>query len=74
MPDLDSSLPDWLIDVPGSADVFKRYGLDSSCGGKSLEYVCRQAGLDPEQVLRELQALEQSSADSAKRSQAFRHS
>ena len=57
MLDGDSTLPDWLIDVPASAAVFKRYGLDTSCGGKSLDYVCRQAGVDPEVVLRELQEL-----------------
>jgi iron-sulfur cluster repair protein YtfE (RIC family) len=74
MPDLDSSLPDWLIDVPGSALVFQRYNLDTSCGGKSLDYVCREVGLDPHQVLAELQALQQPSTDSTKRSQAFRHS
>lgn len=54
MPDLDSSLPDWLIDAPASAAVFKRFGLDTSCGGKSLEYVCCQAGIDPRRVLHEL--------------------
>jgi iron-sulfur cluster repair protein YtfE (RIC family) len=57
MPDGDSTLPDWLIDVPASAAVFKRYGLDTSCGGKSLGYVCRQAGIDPEHILRELRSL-----------------
>ena len=58
MPDLDSSLPDWLIDVPASAAVFKRYNLDTSCGGKSLDYICRQSGIDPEIILIELQSLE----------------
>jgi regulator of cell morphogenesis and NO signaling len=61
MPDGDSSLPDWLIDVPASAAVFAQYGLDTSCGGKSLDYVCRQAGLDPEQVLAELRVVERQS-------------
>ena len=61
MPDLDSSLPDWLIDVPASAAVFKRWNLDTSCGGKSLDYICRQSGIDPRQVLNELQALQRPS-------------
>ncbi|OAI53505.1 hypothetical protein AYO47_04675 [Planctomyces sp. SCGC AG-212-M04] len=74
MPDLDSSLPDWLIDVPGSAVIFQRYNLDDSCGGKSLEYICRQAGLDPQQVLAELRSLMQPSTDSTTRTQPFRHS
>ena len=55
LPDLDSSLPDWILDVPGADAVFRRWGLDDSCGGKSLEYVCRQAGIDPDVVLAELQ-------------------
>jgi regulator of cell morphogenesis and NO signaling len=55
-PELDWSLPDWLIDRPSSLAVFERLGLDYSCGGKSLEYVCRERGLDPKAVLQELRA------------------
>ena len=44
--------------LTASAAVFARYGLDTSCGGKSLDYVCRQAGVDPEQVLEELRSLD----------------
>ena len=53
--DLETSVPDWLIDHPETQDVFERYGIDCSCGGKSLEYACRQRGLEPITVLRELQ-------------------
>jgi len=54
VPDHDSPLPEWILDVPASADVFDRWGLDTSCGGKSLDFVCRQAGLDPAVVLADL--------------------
>lgn len=49
--DLHTSLPDWIIDYPETATVFKELGIDVSCEGKSLEYVCRQQGLDPQLVL-----------------------
>jgi regulator of cell morphogenesis and NO signaling len=56
-PDLDSSLPDWVIECPPALRVFERIGLDYSCGGKSLEFVCRERGLDPTEVLNELLSL-----------------
>ena len=52
--DLNTSLPDWIIDHPESERVFKLLELDTSCEGKSLEYVCRQRGLEPQEVLRQL--------------------
>ena len=52
--DLDTSIPDWIIDYPESAEVFKQLQLDVSCEGKSLEYVCQQRGLDPRIVLKHL--------------------
>ncbi|MCA9906140.1 MAG: DUF542 domain-containing protein [Anaerolineae bacterium] len=48
---LDTSIPDWIIDHPESAAVFKALGVDACCEGKSLEYVCHQQGLDPQNVL-----------------------
>jgi iron-sulfur cluster repair protein YtfE (RIC family) len=71
MLDGDSTLPDWLIDVPASAAVFERYGLDTSCGGKSLDYICCHAGIDPQQVLTELRGLESPPTD---RDHPFRQS
>lgn len=56
-PDLDWSLPDWLIEEPRLLEVFERHGLDYSCGGKSLEFACRERGLDPLSVLEELRAI-----------------
>jgi iron-sulfur cluster repair protein YtfE (RIC family) len=49
--DLDNSVPDWIIDHPETAAVFDQWRIDTSCGGKSLEYLCHQAGLDPHMVL-----------------------
>ncbi len=52
--DLDTSIPDWIIDHPETAKIFAALGLDTSCGGKSLEYVASQAGLSPTDVLQQL--------------------
>lgn len=49
--DLSMSIPDWIIDHPETATVFNELGLDVSCGGKSLEYVVTQKGLQPDRVL-----------------------
>lgn len=55
--DLYTSVPDWIIDHPESAAVFKAFGIDTSCEGKSLDYVCRQQGFDPQDVLDRLYRL-----------------
>ncbi|MCZ2340663.1 MAG: DUF542 domain-containing protein [Bacteroidales bacterium] len=52
--DLDSSVPDWVIDYPATLAVFQKLGIDYSCGGKSLAYACRERGLDAKRVLQEL--------------------
>ena len=52
--DLDTSIPDWIIDHPETTSIFAELGLDTSCGGKSLEYVASQAGLSPTDVLQQL--------------------
>lgn len=49
--DLDESVSDWVIDHPHLTPVFQQLGIDYCCGGKSLRYACRQAGLAPEDVL-----------------------
>jgi regulator of cell morphogenesis and NO signaling len=48
---LDSSVPDWVIEHPETFSFFQASGIDYSCGGKSLECACREAGLDPDTVL-----------------------
>ncbi len=52
--DLDTSVPDWIIDHPQALAVFEALGIDCSCGGKSLGYACRVRGLDAEAVLAKL--------------------
>jgi regulator of cell morphogenesis and NO signaling len=51
---LDTSVPDWVIEHPETLAVFQELGIDTCCGGKSLGYACRQQGLDGEAVLAKL--------------------
>ena len=53
--DLDSSPVDWVIDHPSTGAIFDRLGIDTSCPGKSLAWHCERLGLDPADVLRQLQ-------------------
>ena len=52
--DLDSTVPDWIIEHPETLAVFQELSIDYSCGGKSLGYACREQGLDAEVVLAKL--------------------
>jgi regulator of cell morphogenesis and NO signaling len=52
--DLDTSVPDWVIEHPETLAVFQTLGIDYSCGGKSLRYACQERGLHPESVIMEL--------------------
>jgi iron-sulfur cluster repair protein YtfE (RIC family) len=54
--DLDTSVPDWVIEHPETLAVFQRLAIETCCGGKSLRYACRQQGLDPETVLAALRS------------------
>lgn len=45
--DLEKSVADWAVDCPAVVAVFEKLGIDYCCGGKSLEYACRQAGVEP---------------------------
>ena len=49
--DLDSAVPDWVIEHPESLAMFQELGIETCCGGKSLEYACRERGLDADLVL-----------------------
>lgn len=55
--DLDTSVPDWIIDHPETLAVFQELGIDAACGGKSLGFACRQRGLDPAAVLAKLRLI-----------------
>lgn len=48
---LESSVPDWILDHPETWSVFQELGIDCSCGGRSLEFACRDQGLDAQAVL-----------------------
>ena len=52
--DLDTSVPDWVIEHPETLVVFQKLGIDYSCGGKSLRYACREQGLDADSVIANL--------------------
>jgi regulator of cell morphogenesis and NO signaling len=51
---IDDPVVDWAIEHPESIAVFEKHGIDYCCGGKSLAWVCKQRGLDPQMVLREI--------------------
>ena len=52
--DLDTSVPDWVIEYPETLVVFQELGIDYTCGGKSLAYACLERGLDAKVVLARL--------------------
>jgi len=52
---LNTPIGDIARDQPSSTRVFLRHKLDFCCGGRrSLRDACARAGLDPDQILREL--------------------
>lgn len=55
--DLDSSIPDWVIEYPESTKVFNRLGIETCCGGKSLEFLCIERDLSSQAVLLELETI-----------------
>ncbi|MFG0265051.1 MAG: hypothetical protein ACF8AM_07835 [Rhodopirellula sp. JB055] len=62
--DLDSSIPEWMVEHPETEHVFNECKLDTSCAGKSLRYVCIQAGFSPPEILQRLKtAINQSKCD-----------
>ncbi len=52
-----TTLAQIAIDRPGAAGVFVRHGLDFCCHGqRSLAQACTEKGIDPQGVIRELEA------------------
>lgn len=50
-----ASVADWAIAYPGALPVFNKYKIDYCCGGRgTLEDACSKAGLDVNQVKREI--------------------
>jgi iron-sulfur cluster repair protein YtfE (RIC family) len=60
--DLDSAVPEWVIEYPETLAVFQELGIDYSCGGKSLAFACRERGLDEQAVLERLRQTVESSS------------
>lgn len=54
--DLDSSVVEWVLEYPEVQGVLDALGIDQTCAGKSLGYVCRQVGREPHFVLKQLLA------------------
>lgn len=54
--DLDSSVPDWVVELPWSLAIFESLGIDYTCGGKSLAFACRERRLDPSDILKRLES------------------
>jgi regulator of cell morphogenesis and NO signaling len=51
------TLADLAISRPGASQVFLAHGLDFCCGGRRpLDEACREKGLDPDALLREIDA------------------
>lgn len=55
--DLDTSVVEWVIDHPEVQCLLESLGIDQSCPGRSLGFVCRQMDLEPNFVLKQLQAI-----------------
>ena len=53
--DLDTPVPDWVIEHPETLTGFQELGIDYCCGGKSLAYACRDRGLNAAAVVARLQ-------------------
>ena len=60
---LEISVPDWVIEHPEALAVFQKLGIDYSCGGRSLEYACRQQGLDAASILEQLRSVIENTDD-----------
>ena len=52
-PNLETSVPDWLIEYPKLLRLFEQLRIDYSCGGKSLGVAALEAGVDPATLLKQ---------------------
>jgi len=54
---LERTVGDLAVAIPGATRIFERLGIDYCCGGTtSLRDACEKAGLATDAVLRELEA------------------
>lgn len=49
--DLDTAVPDWIIEYPEALAVFQEYGIDYCCGGKSLAFACQERDVSASFIL-----------------------
>lgn len=62
--DVAEHLGPMAVRLPGAARVFARHHLDFCCGGaRSLKSACEKAHLDPDLVIKEIEAATRSVAD-----------
>lgn len=60
---LKKPIGEYVAEDYRTAALFEKYGIDFCCGGqRSLETVCRDKGLDPAEVIHELEAVKNSPA------------
>ena len=53
----DTHVADLVLEQPGRARVFERYGIDYCCGGRTpLADACAERGLEPDAVIAALEA------------------
>lgn len=62
---IDTPIGSLVAERPGRALVFDTHGIDYCCGKLSLAKACLKKGLDPQQVLEELQAADALPQDEA---------
>jgi regulator of cell morphogenesis and NO signaling len=55
--DLDTSVPEWIVEHPQILRLLESLAIDYCCGGKSLRYACHERGLNAEDVLNQIHAL-----------------
>jgi regulator of cell morphogenesis and NO signaling len=60
---LETTVGEMVVERPSRARVFERHRIDYCCGGKmTLSAACARRGLDPQQVLAEIEANDQAVA------------
>jgi regulator of cell morphogenesis and NO signaling len=56
--DMQRTVRDFAVGIPGAARIFEQFGIDYCCGGaKSLEEACRDKGVELEAVATSLERL-----------------
>lgn len=50
--DINDPIVEWAIEYPDAIPLFERYGIDYTCGGKSLRYACEQRELDVDEIVK----------------------